>query len=71
MNPIIFLLSVPGSVQGARGERNQGFLGVSSGHWRTLPDKPKTAADLVFYQIKVLEAAPGIEPGYRALQALA
>jgi hypothetical protein len=44
---------------------NQRFLEVSGGHWWTLPDKPKTAPDLVFYQIKVLEAAPGIEPSQR------
>src|SRR5579863_10292107 len=50
-------------------EQNQGFSRDISGLFRSLPVKPKMAPDQALYPSGAIEAATGIEPVYRALQA--
>ncbi len=57
----------PGDTPRTQKTRPGHKIGVIGGPQRSLPDTPETCSDLR----KQLEAAPGIEPGYRALQALA
>jgi hypothetical protein len=56
---------------GSEREQNQGFAGVFRGDCWLMAVTPKMVPDLRLYRSKSLEAATGIEPVYRALQALA
>ena len=58
---------LPRDTDRTRATRKGRRIGASEGRNRTAPVEPKTGSDLQ----KHLEAAPGLEPGYRDLQSLA